>query len=256
MIIKDICKNKYDPISPQAVSIYKAKVFGYAGQPCANFSGTCEIMQQLERIRAEMRENTGEDVTDVTLAEVFFPTMDATCHSEITALKVKIGSGEGAREINKDNFEDLAEYVRERMFRERTLMPTAPVKMDVSMVMPTYDATMGAATGWTAPQAPAEEQPWQYPGPMEDQPPSNDLDAMKGKGKDKGNGRGGKVIDCHRCKGLGHPMKLCPSPPNPDPNGIRCELCKGLGHHKSACPSPGGPKHVPQQKLTKGGLQQ
>ena len=41
----------------------------------------------------EMWENTGEDVQDITLAEVFFPTMDASCQSEIVALKVKIGTG-------------------------------------------------------------------------------------------------------------------------------------------------------------------
>ena len=31
---------KHDPISPQAVSIYKGKLFAFAGTPCANFKAT------------------------------------------------------------------------------------------------------------------------------------------------------------------------------------------------------------------------
>ena len=54
-------------------------------------------IRELEALRIEMRENTGEEVDGRTLAEVFFPTMDVSCQSEIVALKVKIGTGDSAR---------------------------------------------------------------------------------------------------------------------------------------------------------------
>ena len=84
---------KYDPISPQPVSIYKARVLAFAGQPCMNFSKTVERLHELEKLRGEMRENTGEDIKGEILTEVFFPTMDASCQSEVIALRVKIGRG-------------------------------------------------------------------------------------------------------------------------------------------------------------------
>ena len=125
---------KFDPLSPQAASVYKGRVFATAGQPCTSFVKTVERLQELERLRNEMRENTGEDMNNETLAEVFFPTMDASCQSEIVALRIKIGTGNAAREINGSKFEDLAEYVRDRIHRERTLVPVTASKMDVSGV--------------------------------------------------------------------------------------------------------------------------
>ena len=47
------------------------------------------------------------------------------------ALRIKIGIGENARDIDRAKFDDLAEYVREREHRERTFIPLAPTKMDV-----------------------------------------------------------------------------------------------------------------------------
>ena len=50
---------KFHPISPQAVSIYKARVFAFAGQPCMTFSKTLEKLHELENLMGVMRENTG-----------------------------------------------------------------------------------------------------------------------------------------------------------------------------------------------------
>ena len=70
-------------------------------------------------MRGEIRENTGEDIEEEVLAEVFVPSMDATCQSEIVALRIKIGTGESARDTHKGKVDDVAEYVRERVHRER-----------------------------------------------------------------------------------------------------------------------------------------
>ena len=52
------------------------------------------------------------------MAEVFFLTIDASCQSEVIALRVKIGTGEGARNVDPSKCDDLAEDVRERVHRE------------------------------------------------------------------------------------------------------------------------------------------
>ena len=49
-------------------------------------------------------------------------------------MRVKIGTGEGARNVDPAKCDDLLEHVRERVCRERTLVPMAPTKMDVSGV--------------------------------------------------------------------------------------------------------------------------
>ena len=241
---------KFDPISPQAASVYKGKIFALAGQPCANFAKTVERLHELDMLRLEMRENTGEDVTEVTLAEVYFPTMDASCQSEIVAIKVQIGQGEAARPVDIGKYEDLAEYVRERIHRERTLVPISPAKMDVSAVeaAPHPGTQVRESPGQFGGQ-PASS--WSYDDSWDYGSGGNDLGPLnKGKGKGKG-----KVIDCHRCEGKGHPQRICPSPPNPDPQGPRCDNCKGLGHSKGACPSEGSGSFVPYQgaKGDKGG---
>ena len=51
-------------------------------------------------LRTEMLEHTGDSVDDKTMAEVMFPTMDASCQAEIVAHRVKIGSGMSARQID------------------------------------------------------------------------------------------------------------------------------------------------------------
>ena len=56
----------------------------------------------------------------------------------------------------------------------------------------------------------------------------------------KGNGKGAKrPLQCHRCKGHGHPQFLCPSGDTPNQN-ITCTNCKGRGHGVAQCPSKGG----------------
>ena len=255
---------KYDPISPQAASIYKARVFAHAGHACANFGKTVDRLNALEMLRCEMIENTGEDMKDENLADVFFPTMDASCQSEIVALKVNIGFGEDSRPVDTSKFEDLAEYVKERIFRERTLVPIASHnRMDVSSAQagPSFGPDnygVGASAGhngygnWDGygPQSGTdahmfggESSHWDW----DSQGCSHDLDAMRMKGKGKG-WVGNRVLDCHNCGGEGHPKRLCPSPVNPDPNSARCSNCKGLAHSAKDCTSPGGGKFVPFEK--------
>ena len=212
---------KFDPISPQAASVYKGKIFALAGQPCANFAKTVERLHELDMLRLEMRENTGEEVSEVTLAEVYFPTMDASCQSEIVAIKIQIGQGEAARPVDIGKYEDLAEYVRERIHRERTLVPISPARMDVSAVeaAPQPGAQVRESPGQFGGQ-PAPS--WSYDDPWDYGSGGNDLDALnKGKGKGKA-----KVIDCHRCEGKGHPQRMCPSPPNPDPKVLGVTIAK------------------------------
>ena len=97
-------------------------------------------------------------MNEKTMAAVYFPTMDSTCQSEIVALKVKIGEGEAARVVDRECWDDLAEYVRDRVHRERTLVPIAAVQMDISGVgtednghqeTPMYPGFGGStASGW------------------------------------------------------------------------------------------------------------
>ena len=68
------------------------------------------------------------------LADVFFPTMDTSCQTEIVGLGIKIGKGSAAIDIDTANFKHLTQYVRERQFRERTLVPIGSNKMDVGAV--------------------------------------------------------------------------------------------------------------------------
>ena len=238
---------KFDPVSPQAASIFKGRIYGLAGTLCATFAKTVERLRELERMRSDMRDQTGEDMDTKVLAEIYFPTMDASCQSEIVALRIKIGVGQSAHDIDIANFDDLCEYVRDRIHREKTLVPIAATKMDVSRVetgAPTVNwptgQDWGAQEGQQWGQAFGGESNWN--GDWLGQDPGGDLDAFnKGKGKGKGDR---KPIDCHRCKGLGHPQRLCPSPVDPPADAKLCDNCKGRGHLKAACPSPGGPKFL------------
>ena len=237
---------KFDPISPQAVSVYKGKVYAMAGSPCANFKATVARLAEIEALKNEMREHTGEEVDGKTLAEVFFPTMDASCQSEIVALKVKIGLGDSAKLVDINSFDDLSEYIRERIYRERTLVPVASAKMDVSAMAATEAAAPQApptGNGWSdddwwnwggcAPCDPSAGDWWGSGWDQASAPETCDLNAM------------GKPVECFRCKGKLHPQRLCPSPPDPDLNGPKCPNCNGAGHGKLDCPSPGGGKFVP-----------
>ena len=111
------------------------------------FLKTAERLLELEKLRGETRENTGEDIEEEILAEVFLPTMGASCQSEIVALRIKIGTGERAMDITTAKCDDLAEYAHERVHRERTLVPMAPAKMDVSWV-DTGGHFSAAASAW------------------------------------------------------------------------------------------------------------
>ena len=252
---------KYDPISPQAASAYKAQIFAFAGHPCASFAKTVERMNKLEQVRCEMKETTGENVEDKTLADVFFPTMDASCQAEILAFKVTIGTVDEPRPVNIAVFDDLVEYVKSRIFRERTLVPMSANsnRMDVSNldrqsggdnggsqaqqwhgqdVGENWESHEDAGGQWFGGQA--AQGDWDAHG--------GDLDAFQ-KGKGKGKGR---VLECHKCGGKGHPSYICPSPENADPNGPRCSNCKGKGHGPKDCPSKGGGKFVPPEQRQKG----
>ena len=156
---------RFDPISPQAASIYKARIFSLAGKPCESFKKTAERLVDLEKLRLEMVESTGENVEDEIMASVLFPTMDASCQSEIVGMRVKIGLGASAIEIDTGNFKHLAQYIRERLFRERTLVPISASKMDIGAVGNSRDASAqppstydqpswaGQAYGWDASSA-------------------------------------------------------------------------------------------------------
>ena len=108
---------KFDPVSPQAASIFKGRIYGLSGTPCATFAKTVERLRELERMRSDMRDQTGEDMDTKVLADIYFPTMDASCQSEIVALRIKIGVGQSAHDIDIANFHDLCEYVRDRIHR-------------------------------------------------------------------------------------------------------------------------------------------
>ena len=220
---------KHDPISPQAASIYKAKVYAYAGHSCANFGKTVERMNVLELLRCEMIENTGEDIKDENLADVFFPTMDASCQSEMVALKVNIGFGEDLRPVDTSKFEDLTAYVKERIFRERTLVPVGNSnRMDVSSAMiktsPGHDDYGSGANGvyqghggWDgygsqqgtgAQMFGGDTSQWDY----DSQGWGHDLDAMR---KGKGKGVGSKILGRT-------PQAIMPIPSAPRPK--QCPL--------------------------------
>ena len=137
------------------------------------------------------------------------------------------------------------------------MVPMAPTKMDVSGVdngghsCPGTSAWDGSSSYGGQPGV--EHDAFggvQSAGSYGDQWIGNagnwDLDAFN-KGKGKGDGAK-KVLDCHRCKGAGHPQRICPSPVDPDPKGPRCDNCKRLGHTKAFCPSQGGGKFVPYTK--------
>ena len=61
---------KFDTISPQAVRICKARVLAFDGQPCTTFAKTVERLHELEKLRGDMGENTGEDTKEDIWAEV------------------------------------------------------------------------------------------------------------------------------------------------------------------------------------------
>ena len=113
-------------------------------------------------------------------------------------MRVKIGTGEGARNVDPSKFDDLAENVRERVHHERTLVPMAPTKMDVSGV-DNGGHSSPAASAWDNASS-CGGQPYIEPVALGgDQPASGyndqwggnadgwDLDAFS-KGKGKGDG--------------------------------------------------------------------
>ena len=154
--------------------------------------------------------------------------MDATCQSEIVAIEVKLGIGEAAKDVNKDSFEELAGYVRERVYRERTLIPLNPTKMDVSGVSAGASSLMGE-------RASGQEEYLPPPVPTWD---TGDLDAMNRRtGKAGKDGKGKKMMMCYNCNGENHPAKTCTSQYGAkDLGGAKCENCKGLGHTRKDCP--------------------
>ena len=241
---------RFDPVSPQAAAMIKGMVYATAGKPCKNFAQTVERHLELQRLQAEMRDTAGEELDAKVLAEVFFPAMDASCQSEIVALRVKIGSGDTMRDIDIGNFDDLTEYVRNRTHRERTLISVTPTKMDIGMVDGAAGMQLNSYIGGTADSQSNDDtvySGWSYWGNQfeEENPERNDLDALK-----KGKGKGSKPLQCYLCRGNGHPKKACTSPEDPKSNGLKCENCKGLGHTKPHCPSQGGGKYKPPPMIT------
>ena len=144
--------------------------------------------------------------------------MDTSCQTEIVGLGIKIGKGSAAIDINTANFKHLTQYIRERQFRERTLVPIAGNKMDVGAVGVSSGQSQqpygngqqnmgGQAYGWDWSNAyggadggsyaafgggPAGQWNWEW----DYQQGGGDLDAMRG-GKDKGGEK--KPLDCHNC---------------------------------------------------------
>ena len=249
-----IVSRKYDPQYKHVKQNLKAKLFALANNKCQNFNGVVKRVELIEGLRTEMLEATGEQPSNEFLAEIFVPSLDASCLTELDGYQVEyvdsVTLERKKKDIDLECYQSVREYVYKRQQRERSLVPIGTRRMDVSSVAqddqsrgsPTwseqeqaeYNAHWGGYSGHSDNSAGG----WTYVGPAGQHSSLGDLDPMnKGKGKGKG------PLVCHNCNGEGHPYRLCPSPPGAKgAGGPKCENCKGFGHGKGQCPSKGGGK--------------
>ena len=96
---------------------------------CNDFKATVARIRHIERLSDDMAEQCGQRPDELTLANIFYPSMD---HTSITELvHYRIGSGAAARVFDFNNSVELRGYVQVRDARERALMPIPARKMEV-----------------------------------------------------------------------------------------------------------------------------
>ena len=132
-LMRRLCM-KYDPPQKNIFQMLQAKLFGLAEKKCADFKAVFERLELIDGLVREMMDQCAEQPTGKMLADIFYPSLDNSCISEIGSLRVMIGDGQSLRQVNTDSYDDLSEYVRQRQQRERATVPISTRKMDVSEV--------------------------------------------------------------------------------------------------------------------------
>ena len=241
---------KFDPKAPRLKQHLKAQFYRLPDDKCKNFAAVLERVDLIERLCKAMTEATGERPDDEFLAEILVPGMDQNTLLELDISTLvaydHLQKQNIRRPIDKENYEEVREFIQRKQQCEQLSRPIAPRKMDVSNVQ-TPAGDYGLREG---------EQPAWSGGAEVENPPTptwgeNDIDALrKGKGGKKGERR---QLQCHNCGGLGHPFRLCTSAYGAkEKQGTKCENCGGYGHNKQSCPSEGGGKYKAPEKTDKG----
>ena len=114
---------------PNLNQMLMASIYGFVNDKCKDFKAAVTRVAHIEKVSTDVAERSGKRSDEVTLANIFYLSMD---HTSITELvHYRVGPGPDARLINLDKYSELRGYVQVRGARERSLAPIPAKKMEV-----------------------------------------------------------------------------------------------------------------------------
>jgi hypothetical protein len=212
----------------------------------SNFESTYNRMLEIDKASKNYKSVVGEALDKQLLARVLYAVTD----DETTALLDRDDKMCG--KDHEDFYVRFKEWLNEKFEKQAGRTAVRSHQRPRSTAM-----QVGALASEAKPQAeeppPAEpvQDPWAEgaPDPWACRPCGDQgwgsggfLDAFGKGGKDRG------PMACGNCNGLGHPQRLCPTPPGAAKSGPRCGICNGFGHVAQQCTSKGGGRYTEPPK--------
>ena len=78
-----LLSRKYDPYAPGMKQLVKQQFYGLPNNKCKNFLAVVERIALIERLCTELIECAGSRPDDAFLAEMLYPSLDASCLTEL-----------------------------------------------------------------------------------------------------------------------------------------------------------------------------
>ena len=118
---------RFDPVNPNLRQMMQAQMYGLANQKCKDFAAVISRVALIDRMANDQAEQCGNRPSDDTLADIFFPSLDGSCLTELVHYRVDVIDKRTQltvpRPVNSSSYIELREYVQKRQAREKSMIP-------------------------------------------------------------------------------------------------------------------------------------